>query len=224
VGSQLTIPLIVRNESRLGEANVNFKAATLEPISPNMPVSRLQFDMSEIPQVKVGQNVEIKVSGPAPSSLDAQSKPLEYRLIIDATAEEGVLVPTQRVGYSIRTFSFWNDAAWEYKLMQMGLRTGRIDITFYVGTERSAGFHGQIVSETIAPPDTNSVVIASGGKPLGQAISARVVDGYITKFEFQTDSTRAFQRYPIVIFFTLKEQMTKQQWSAAAAKLRINLE
>jgi hypothetical protein len=229
LGDSLDIPIVVRNEARLGSADVQLKTATLRPLDSSAGSRPLRLDISEVPQLQAGQNVDVHISGLAPATGTHQTGPEKYALEIAGQAEAGWLWRWKAVTYTPYIVSSWPDRVWESRLIRMSPQAAQIQITLHSGKNYPSGIRGQLTFESSVAPAKNGIALMvgspfSGAKTVEGPFVAGNAAGSIGKIEFQTDPLQPFHRYSYAISIAFKRTMSELEWNDLRSAMTVKFE
>jgi hypothetical protein len=224
LGDSLDIPLVVRNEARLGQANVRLKSASLRPLNAAGASRALQFDISDVPLLQAGQNVDVHVSGLAPAKAENEVEPVKFALEIGAEAKEGWLVPARSVIYRPYIVSVWPNHFWNVRLAQMGPTAAQIQIELWSGASYPNGVIGALTFEAAANPEPGGVVIMPRSIVHRAPITVTDADGSRTKVELQTEALQPFQKYSYSVSIAFQRKMTASEWNSLRSSMKVIFE
>jgi hypothetical protein len=220
-GDQLDIPLVVRNQSRLGQADVHLESARLTPLDPTATSSTLQFNISEVPQLQAGQNAEVHMTGTSPFLHNSQ--PQKFRLDVSARAKEGLFWFTRNADYHAFTVTSWPDRSTEIRLERISPAIARVQITLRSGVPVGAGLRGQLTFSSAVPPEEDGIVLMEkqGVTSMGGPIVATGPTGSIAKVQFQTGPLQSFRRYSYAVSISFGRSLTEAEWNSLRSSLEV---
>jgi hypothetical protein len=224
LGDSLDIPFTVRNEARLGQANVRLKSANLKPLNAAGAPRTLQFDISDVPQLQAGQNVDVHVSGLVPANVENEAEPEKFAVEIGAEAKEGWLVPARPVTYRPYIVSVWPDRFWTARLVPMGSTAAQVQIELWSGASYPNGIIGELTFASAANPEPAGIVIMP--RSILHRAPITVVDaaGSRTKVEIQTETLQPFQKYSYSVSVAFQRKMTASEWDSLRSSMKVIFE
>jgi hypothetical protein len=218
-GEPLDIPLVVRNEARLGQADVHLDDVRLEPMDAKVSASTLEFNISEVPQLQAGQNnVDVHITGKSPTLHDPQ--PQRYALKVEGSAKEGFFLPTRKATSRPFIVTFWPDRSTEVQVVQIHPNVARVVVTLQSGMS-AAGLRGQVTFVSAIPPAAGGIVLMAGATALGAPIVVSDKDGSYAKVQFQTSSLQAFTRYSYGISIGFGRPLTELEWQSLRSSVTV---
>ena len=224
LGDSLDIPIVVRNEASLGPADVRLKSVGLKPLDRPGAAQPMRFDISEVPQLQAGQNVDVHIAGLAPSTPNDQAEPEKYAVEIGAEAEEGSVWRWRAVTYKPYIVSLWPDRAWDSRLVRMSPQVAQIQITLRSGRSYPTGIHGQLTCNSPVPPESDGIAMMPGAKTIEKPIVAGSPGNSVVKVEFQTDPLQPFHRYSYAVSIAFQRELTESEWASLRSSMKVAFE
>ena len=218
-GDPLDIPLVVRNEARLGQASVHLDAVRLNPMEGPGSPDTLHTDIAEVPQLQAGQNAEVRITGISPTPHDP--RPQRYALEVQAKAKEGFFWRARKVSYRQVIITFWPDRSTEIQVVQTSPSTARVEITLKPGLASNAGLRGQLTFTSVAPPEANGIALMSGAVATEAPIIAANPTGIVAKVQFQTSSLQPFRRYSYRVSIAFRRPLTNLEWTSLRSSMKV---
>lgn len=222
-GDPIDIPIVVRNQARVGQADVHMLSAQLAPApgsSGNLakPAS-LNFDIDQVTQVQAGQNANVHLKGASPTLLDAH--PTIFLLDVDASASEGSFRCRRKASYHPFPITLWPDRYSETQVVQMDPAAAGINVVLGVGAASPSGLNVQILFTSPAEVAPGDIVLMHGVRATSGPLVVPGPTGFLAKVEFQTGPLQPFHKYSYAVSIAFTRPLTEVEWNALRSSLRV---
>jgi hypothetical protein len=218
IGDPLDIPMVIRNQSPLGQADVRLQDVRLLSMDTKASAHELGFDISQIPQLQAGQNADVHIIGVSPSS--HITKPTSFLLEVQAAGKEGFFRRWRQAVSRPVKVTFWPDRSFETRIVQISPSVASIEITLHVGVAVANGLRGQLTFASAVPPETGGIVLMPNATTTGAPIVITVPTGSLAKLQFQTSALQPFHSYTYAISVAFQRDLTQQEWSSLGSSTK----
>jgi hypothetical protein len=219
VGDTLDIPLVVRNQARLGQVEVSLKDVHLQPSDGSGSSNTLKFDISQVPQLQAGQNTDLHVIGMSPPL--RSMKPQSYSIEVQAEAKEGLLMPARKPDYRPFTITIWPDQSTDIQAKKISPTVARIEMALTTGVGASSGLHGQLIFTSAIPPENGGIALMSGATSTGVPMVVTGSAGSVAKIQFQTGPIQPFHRYLYAVQIAFPHPLTAAEWNSLCSSMKV---